>query len=60
MTKPTIQTPTGEGEIEKIYISELGFLMLRICFKNGTFTTYNLGKHDPENNMFTNKIMEYE
>ena len=32
--------------------------MLRIYFENGTFTTYNLGKHYPENNMFTDKIME--
>jgi len=54
------QTPKGLGEVDKIYVSELGYLMLRMSFENGTFTTYNLGKHDPENNMFTNKIMEYE
>jgi hypothetical protein len=55
-----MQTPKGLGEIDKIYVSELGYLMLRVSFENGTFTTYNLGKHDPENNMFTDKIMEYE
>lgn len=61
MTKMVMtQTPKGLGEVDKIYVSELGYLMLRIYFENGTFTTYNLGKHDPENNMFTNKIMEYE
>jgi len=61
MTKMVItQTPKGLGEVDKIYVSELGYLMLRVSFENGTFTTYNLGKHDPENNMFTNKIMEYE
>ena len=61
MTKTVmIQTPKGLGEIDKIYVSELGYLMLKVSFENGTFTTYNLGKHDPENNMFTNKIMEYE
>jgi len=61
MTKMVItQTPKGLGTVDKIYVSELGYLMLRIYFENGTFTTYNLGKHDPENNMFTNKIMEYE
>jgi hypothetical protein len=54
------QTPKGLGEVDKIYVSELGYLMLRVSFENGTFTTYNLGKHDPENNMFTDKIMEYE
>jgi len=53
-----IDTPKGNGEIDKIYISELGFLMLRVYFKNGTFTTYNLGKHDPNDNMFTNKLTE--
>ena len=55
-----IQTPKGNGELNKIYISELGFLMLKIYYKNGTFITYNLGKHNPEDNIFTNKIMEYE
>ena len=61
MTKTVmIQTPKGLGEIDKIYVSELGYLMLKVSFENGTFTTYNLGKHDPENNMFTDKIIEYE
>ena len=61
MTKIVItQTPKGLGTVDKIYVSELGYLMLRIYFENGTFTTYNLGKHDPENNMFTNKIMKDE
>ncbi len=61
MTKMVMtQTPKGLGEVDKIYVSELGYLMLKVSFENGTFTTYNLGKHDPENNMFTNKIMEYE
>ena len=55
-----IETPKGLGAVDKIYVSELGYLMLRIYFENSAFTTYNLGKHDPENNMFTNKIMEYE
>ena len=55
-----IETHKGLGTVDKIYVSELGYLMLRIYFENGTFTTYNLGKHDPENNMFTNKIMKDE
>jgi len=61
MTKMVItQTPKGLGTVDKIYVTELGYLMLRIYFENGTFTTYNLGIHNPENNMFTDKIMEYE
>lgn len=55
-----IETPKGLGTVDKIYVSELGYLMLRIYFENSTFTTYTLGKHDPENNMFTNKIMKDE
>lgn len=60
METPMIQTPKGIGEINKIYISELGFLMLKISFNNGTFITYNLGKHNIEDNIFTDKIMQYE
>lgn len=60
MESPMIQTPKGVGELNKIYISELGFLMLKISFDNGTFITYNLGKHNIEDNIFTDKIMQYE
>lgn len=57
---PLIETPKGVGKLEKIYLSELGYLMLKLSFENGTFMTYNLGTHNIENNIFTNKIMEYE
>jgi hypothetical protein len=60
MVKPTIQTPKGKGQIDSLYISELGFLMLKVYFENGTYTTYNLGKHNPDDNMLTDKIMKYE
>jgi hypothetical protein len=55
---PLIETPKGLGELEKVYISELGFLMLRIDNMDGTFTTYNLGKHDTLNNIFSNEILK--
>ncbi len=48
-----ITTPKGNGVIEKIYKSELDFLMLRIDNLDGTYTTDNLGKYDPDNNIFT-------
>jgi hypothetical protein len=51
-----ILTPNGEGLIENIFISELGFLMLKVKNKNNTWTTYNLGLHDPNNNVFTKLI----
>jgi hypothetical protein len=53
-----INTPDGIGELENVYVSELGFLMVKIYFKNGTFITYNLGKYDENDNIFTNKILE--
>ncbi len=39
-----INTPNGEGELTKIYLSELGYLMVKVENDNKTFTTYNLGK----------------
>jgi hypothetical protein len=60
MGSPKIETPKGLGEIEKLYVSELGYLMLKVYFENGTFITYNLGKHDKMDNIFTNQIMKYE
>ena len=60
MNKVSLETPKGIGELENLYISELGFLMLKVYFKNGTYTTYNLGKHDPTNNLFTKEIFKDE
>ena len=39
-----INTPKGKGELKHIYLSELGYLMVKVENKNKTFTTYNLGK----------------
>lgn len=58
MSSILIETPDGKGEISNIYLSELGFLMLKIYYPNGIFKTYNLGVHDEKNNIFTNKILE--
>lgn len=57
---PIIETPKGLGEVEKIYISELGYLMVRINNMDGTFITYNLGKHDPNKNFITEEILKKE
>ena len=57
METPMIKTPKGLAKIENIYISELGYLMLKVCLENGTFVKYNLGKHNSDVNMFTDKIM---
>ena len=58
--QPIINTPKGVGQIEKLYVSELGFLMVRVYFDNGTYTTYNMGKHDIQNNLITNQLFEDE
>ena len=60
MNKVKILTPKGTGVVENVYVSDLGFLMLRINNLNGTYTTYNLGKHDDNVNIFTNQIVFYE
>ena len=60
MNKIKILTPKGTGEIENVYVSDLGFLMLKINNLEGTYTTYNLGKHNIESNIFTNQIVTYE
>ena len=43
-----INTPNGEGELKNIYLSELGYLMVKVENDNKTFTTYNLGKPKDE------------
>ena len=57
---PLIETPKGLGELERVYISELGFLMLRVDNLDGTYTTYNLGKHNTSNNIFSKEILKDE
>ena len=60
MNKVKILTPKGVGEIENTYVSDLGFLMLKINNLDGTYITYNLGKHNIESNIFSNEILEDE
>jgi len=59
MEKPFINTPKGVGQVDEIYVSELGFLMIRVYYTNGTYMSYNLGKHDVDENLFTDKLLEY-
>ena len=42
-----INTPAGSGIIEKIYISELNYLMIKVKIGQG-FITYNLGKKEKD------------
>jgi hypothetical protein len=44
-----LNTPNGEGELSKISLSELGYLMVKVENGDKTFTSYNLGK--PKDNL---------
>ena len=57
---PSIKTSKGFGRLEKVFVSELGFLMLKINNLDGTYTSYSLGKHNESNNIFTEEILKNE
>ena len=43
-------------ELDKIYISELGYTMIKINKCDGTSTNYNIGKIDPSSNVILDLI----
>lgn len=43
-------------ELDKIYISELGYTMIKINNCDGTSTNYNIGKIDPNSNVILDLI----
>jgi hypothetical protein len=45
-----VKTQKGIGELENIFVSELGYLMIKIQNEDKSFTAYNLGKKE---NSFT-------
>ena len=45
-------------ELEKIYVSELGFTMIKINNLDGSTTNYNVGKLDPSSNVILDLINE--
>ena len=51
--KVKIKTSSGVGYLDKFWVSELGFLMVRVDL-GGRFVTFNLGIHDVDNNIFSN------
>ena len=55
--KPKIFIEEKEFNVQDFYISELGYLMMRLYSEeNKTYTTYNLGTHDPAKNIFNEAI----
>lgn len=55
-TKLKIQLDEKTVELEKIFVSELGFTMIKTKNPDGTFTSYNVGRLNPKDNPFTNLI----
>lgn len=55
-----IKTPSGEGKVEKLYVSDLGYLMLRINNLDHTYTTYNLGIFDINDNFLSKSLEQQE
>lgn len=46
-------------EIEKVFISELGYLMIRLYSSDKKiYVSHNLGNHNPEENIFKKAIDE--
>lgn len=47
LLKKTVKTEAGIGKIDDIYITELGYVMIKVKFKSGDsgvrFVNYNLG-----------------
>lgn len=56
-TNLKIQLNKKEVELEDIYVSELGFTMIKTKNPDRSFTNYNVGKLDPTNNPITNLIL---
>ena len=45
--------------VERFFISELGYLMMRLYSeKDKMYTTYNLGTHNPDENIFKELIQK--
>jgi hypothetical protein len=56
-TKLKIQLEGKTVELEKIFVSELGFTMIKTKNPDGTFTSYNVGKTDPTSNVLKDLIL---
>jgi len=54
--KLKIQLEGKTVELEKIFVSELGFTMIKTKNPDGTFTSYNVGKTDPTSNVLKDLI----
>lgn len=55
--KPRLKLNNKEFDIEEVFVSELGYLMVRLYNpEEKVYTTYNLGVFESDNNIFLNEI----
>jgi hypothetical protein len=56
---PEVVIEGNTYEVNNVFISELGYLMLRLYSREKkTYVTHNLGTHDPLKNIFKTAIDE--
>ena len=55
--KPRLKLNNKEFDVEEVFVSELGYLMVRLYnSEEKVYTTYNLGVFESDNNIFLNEI----
>jgi hypothetical protein len=59
--RPKLNLNEKEFEIEEVFISELGYLMVKLfCPEDKIFVTHNFGIFDSNNNIFLDEIKRIE
>ena len=60
-TSVPVSTPHGDGEMQAMYVSELGFLMVKVYYpETKVWTTWNLGPHDKTTSPLSKAIHDQE
>ena len=60
-TSVPFSTPHGDGELQALNVSELGFLMAKVYYKETkVWTTWNLGPHDIRKSPLSKAIHDQE
>ena len=61
ITSVPVSTPHGDGELQALYVSELGFLMAKVYYpENKVWTTWNLGPYDIRKSPLSKAIHDQE
>lgn len=61
ITSVPVSTPHGDGEVQAMYVSELGFLMVKVYYpETKVWTTWNLGPYDIRTSPLSKAIHDQE